>query len=274
MEMFSYAFMMRALIASLCMAVIAPALGVFLVIRRQSLLADTLSHVSLAGVALGLFLGVNPTWTTLLIVVLAAALLEGIRFVYQSYSEVSTAILMSGGLALSLLLIGLSHNSEAKINQYLFGSIITISPDQVIVLLGLTVVLGLSFIFFKRPMYVLTFDEETAFVDGLPTRWMSLLFNMITGVAVSIMIPIAGALLVSAIMIIPAAAAMKLGRRFNAVLVWSIVIGLLGMFGGLVTSYQLNVAPGAMITLLFISIFVLILAGKKIYALIKHSRTI
>lgn len=274
MEMFSYAFMMRALIASLCMAVIAPALGVFLVIRRQSLLADTLSHVSLAGVALGLFLGVNPTWTTLLIVVLAAALLEGIRFVYQSYSEVSTAILMSGGLALSLLLIGLSHNSEAKINQYLFGSIITISPDQVIVLLGLTVVLGLSFIFFKRPMYVLTFDEETAFVDGLPTRWMSLLFNMITGVAVSIMIPIAGALLVSAIMIIPAAAAMKLGRRFNAVLVWSIVIGLIGMFGGLVTSYQLNVAPGAMITLLFIGIFVLILAGKKIYALIKHSRTI
>lgn len=265
MEMFSYAFMMRALVASLCMAVIAPMLGVFLVIRRQSLLADTLSHVSLAGVALGFFLGVNPTMTTLIIVVLAAVLLEVLRFIYESYSEVSTAILMSGGLALALLLMGLSQNAEVQINQYLFGSIVTISPVQVMVLIGLTLVLILLFLFFKRPMYVLTFDEETAFVDGLPTRLMSLLFNVITGVAITIMIPIAGALLVSAIMVIPAAAAMKIGRTFNQVLVVSIIIGLIGMVGGLMSSYQLNVAPGAMITLLFIGLFIVIFSLQSLF---------
>lgn len=265
MEMFSYAFMMRALLASLCMAVIAPMLGVFLVIRRQSLLADTLSHVSLAGVALGFFLGVNPTITTMIIVVLAAVLLEVLRFIYSTYSEVSTAMLMSGGLALALLLMGLSHNAEVQINQYLFGSIVTISPSQVVILAILMIVLIILFVFFKRPMYVLTFDEDTAFVDGLPTRLMSLLFNIMTGVAITIMIPIAGALLVSAIMVIPAATAMKIGRRFNTVLIISIVIGMIGMFGGLVTSYELNVAPGAMITLLFILLFIIVMAGQKIY---------
>lgn len=265
MEMFSYAFMMRALLASLCMAVIAPMLGVFLVIRRQSLLADTLSHVSLAGVALGFFLGVNPTITTMIIVVLAAVLLEVLRFIYSTYSEVSTAMLMSGGLALALLLMGLSHNAEVQINQYLFGSIVTISPSQVVILAILMIVLIILFVFFKRPMYVLIFDEDTAFVDGLPTRLMSLLFNIMTGVAITIMIPIAGALLVSAIMVIPAATAMKIGRRFNTVLIISIVIGMIGMFGGLVTSYELNVAPGAMITLLFILLFIIVMAGQKIY---------
>lgn len=259
MAMFSYGFMMRALEASLCMALLAPMLGVFLVLRRQSLLADTLSHVSLAGVALGMFLGVNPTATTLIIVVLAAIVLEGLRMVYQYYSEVSTAMLMSGSLAVALLLMGLSPNASFKINQYLFGSIITITKPQVILLFVLTILILLVFIFFKRPMYVMTFDEDTAHVDGLPTRLMSLLFNIFTGVTITIMIPIAGALLVSAIMIIPAAAAMKLGRHFNQVIVISMGIGIVGMVSGLVTSYQLNVAPGAMITLLLIAIFLIIM---------------
>lgn len=162
MEMFSYGFMIRALEASLCMAILAPLLGVFLVLRRQSLLADTLSHVSLAGVALGMFLGMDPTWTTLIVVVIASIILEILRMVYSNYSEVSTAMLMSGSLAIALLLMGLSPNASMKINQYLFGSIITITPEQVLIL---AILAGLSvfiFIFFKRQMYVLTFDEDIA----------------------------------------------------------------------------------------------------------------
>lgn len=265
MEMFSYPFMIRAFIAALCMAVIAPMLGVFLIIRRQSLLADTLSHVSLAGVALGLFLGMNPTWTTLLIVVLAATLLEGLRYVYSTYSEVSTAILMSFGLAIALVLMGLSPNATLKIDQYLFGSIVTISPTQVVMLMSLVVIIGLIFIACKRPMYVLTFDEATAHVDGLPTRLMSLFFNILTGVAITIMIPIAGALLVSAIMVIPAATGMKVGKSFNSVLICSVIIGLLGMSSGLVASYQLDVSPGAMITLIFILMFGLVVIVQWVW---------
>lgn len=272
MEMFSYGFMMRALEASLCMAILAPLMGVFLILRRQSLLADTLSHVSLSGVALGLFLGVNPTWTTLIIVVLAAGLLEVLRTVYSHYSEVSTAMLMSGSLAIALLLMGLSDNASMKINQYLFGSIVTITDAQVQLLFVLTLLIIILFIFFKRPMYVLTFDEDVAHVDGLPTRLISLFFNIFTGVTITIMIPIAGALLVSAIMIIPAATAMKVGRHFNHVLIYSVLFGIVGMVSGLMTSYTLDVAPGAMITLMLLSLFIIVITIKWLIKLMYKKR--
>lgn len=255
MEMFSYSFMIRAVIAALCIAIIAPLLGVFLIVRRQSLLSDTLSHVSLSGVAIGLFLGINPTITTLILVIIASIFLEWLRTIYSSYSEVSTAILMSSGLAIALVLMGLSNESVLQINQYLFGSIVTISPVQVALLLMLVGIILLLFILFKKPMYILTFDESVAHVDGLPTKMMSLLFNIVTGVAITIMIPIAGALLVSAIMVIPAAISMRIGKKFTYVFLYGIAIGVIGMLVGLVTSYQLDVSPGAMITLVYIIIF-------------------
>lgn len=265
MEMFSYEFMRRALLAASFMAVIAPMLGVFLVVRRQSLLADTLSHVSLAGIALGFFININPTVTTLVVVVIAAVILEYLRMIYSTYSEVSTAILMSGGLATALVLMNANKgNSSMRIQQYLFGSIVTISWDQVIILGVLLMALVVLFVLFKRPMYVLTFDEDTAHVDGLPVRWMSLLFNVITGVAITVMIPIAGALLVSAIMVLPAAISMRIGRSFNRVLLVSVVIGLIGMLSGLVSSYQVDTPPGATITLIFILMFLIVMVLKKV----------
>lgn len=265
MAMLSYEFMRRALLAASFMAIIAPLLGVFLVVRRQSLLADTLSHVSLAGIALGFFINLNPTLTTLVVVVISAVLLEYLRTVYSTYSEVSTAILMSGGLATALVLMNANKgDSSMRIQQYLFGSIVTISWEQVKILGVLLLILVVIFILFKRPMYVLTFDEDTAHVDGLPVRWMSLLFNVLTGVAITVMIPIAGALLVSAIMVLPAAIAMRLGSSFNKVLGASVVIGLIGMLSGLVTSYEVDTPPGATITLIFILMFFLVMLGKRV----------
>ncbi|QIL45911.1 metal ABC transporter permease [Vagococcus coleopterorum] len=270
MEMFSYEFMRRAFLAASFMAVIAPLLGVFLVVRRQSLLADTLSHVSLAGIALGFFINMNPTITTLIVVIISAVILEYLRQVYSTYSEVSTAILMSGGLALALVLMNANKgNSSMKIQQYLFGSIVTISQSQVVILGILLALLVSVFILFKRPMYVMTFDEATAHVDGLPVKWMSLLFNVLTGVAITVMIPIAGALLVSAIMVLPAAIAMRIGKGFNQVLLLSVIVGLIGMLSGLVTSYQVDTPPGATITLIFIGLFIIVMAIKAVVGKIR-----
>ncbi|MGY3746515.1 metal ABC transporter permease [Vagococcus salmoninarum] len=274
MAMFSYEFMIRALLAASFMAVIAPMLGVFLVVRRQSLLADTLSHVSLAGIALGFFINVNPTLTTLVVVVISAVVLEYLRMIYSTYSEVSTAILMSGGLATALVLMNANKgNSSMRIQQYLFGSIVTISWDQVKILGVLFIALIVLFFLFKRPMYVLTFDEDTAHVDGLPVRWMSLLFNVITGIAITVMIPIAGALLVSAIMVLPAAISMRVGKSFNLVLLFSIITGLIGMLSGLFVSYQADTPPGATITLIFIMIFLIVTIVKKLWSKSKIKRS-
>lgn len=265
MSLFAYSFMQKALIASLFMAGIAPLLGVFLVVRRQSLLADTLSHVSLAGIALGLFFNVNPTFTTLLVVILAAILLEYLRRLYATYSEISIAILMSGGLAVALVLMNLSPNTKGvNIQNYLFGSIVTISSNQVILLGLLFIFLLVMFILMKRPLYTMTFDEDVAFVDGLPVSFMSSVFNVVTGVAIAVMIPIAGALLVSAIMVLPAAIGMRVGKSFNQVIIASMITGLIGMLGGLFSSFYLDTPPGATITLLFIGLFVLINVLKKI----------
>lgn len=265
--------MRKAFLAAGFISVIAPMLGVFLVIRRQSLMADTLSHVSLAGVALGFFLNWNPDVMTLVVVIIAAIILEYLRMIYSTYSEISIAILMSGGLALALVLMNLSGgNSAASIQSYLFGSIVTITWQQVITLAILFVVLVVLFCLFKRPMYVLTFDEDTAHVDGLPIHWMSMLFNVITGVAIAVMIPIAGALLISAIMVLPAAIGMRIGKGFNTVIIISVIMGLIGMLTGLTGSYYLETPPSASITLIFIGLFLLVNLFKRILMVIQRRK--
>lgn len=259
LDILSYDFMQRAVMAVVAISIFAPILGIFLILRRQSLMSDTLSHVSLAGVAFGVVLGISPTITTIIVVVLAAILLEYLRVVYKHYMEISTAILMSLGLALSLIIMSKSNSSSnMSLEQYLFGSIITISMEQVIALFAIAVIILALTILFIRPMYSLTFDEDTAFVDGLPVRLMSVLFNIVTGVAIALTIPAAGALLVSTIMVLPASIAMRLGKNFKSVIFIGIAIGFVGMLCGIFLSYYWETPASATITMIFISIFLVV----------------
>lgn len=262
--MFLYGFMRQAFQASFLISIIAPILGLFLILRRQTLLADTLSHVSLVGVALGLLLGVAPTWTNIVVVIFASILLEYIRIIYKSYTEISVAIMMSGGMALALVLMSFNDTTAMSLNTFLFGSIVTISVEQVLFLLVLTLLIITLYIFFRRPMYVLTFDEETAFTSGLPVRMMSIAFNVITGVAIAIIMPIVGALLVSAILILPAAISMRLSKSFTGVILIGIVLAMIGMSSGLTISYYQGTPPGATITLVFLVIFFIVILLEKL----------
>ncbi|GAQ18873.1 zinc ABC transporter permease [Oceanobacillus picturae] len=271
--MFFHGFMQRAFQASFLISFIAPILGLFLILRRQSLMADTLSHVSLAGVALGLLIGVNPTFTNILVVSVIAIVLEYLRVVYRTYSEISIAILMSGGMALALVLMGLNDGGATlSMNQFLFGSIVTISEQQVWMLLVLTIIIGSLYLTFRKPLYILTFDEETAFTAGLPIKTMSVLFNIITGITIAVTMPIVGALLVSAIIVLPAAISMRLSNRFNGVILIGIVLALIGMFSGLVVSYKVGTPPGASITLILLIVFLVTTLVKKTSHYIKIER--
>lgn len=259
LEMLSYDFMQRAVLAIVAMSLFAPILGLFLILRRQSLMSDTLSHVSLAGVAFGILLGISTTWTTVVVVVLASILLEYLRVVYKHYMEISTAILMSLGLAISLIITSKSENaSGVNLEQYLFGSIITINQEQVIALFVIALIVLVLTVLFIRPMYMLTFDEDTALVDGLPVRMMSLIFNIITGVAISLMIPAAGALLVSTIMVLPASIGIRIGKSFKAVIGSAVLIGFVGMLSGVLLSYIWETPASATITIIFIGIFLVV----------------
>ena len=264
LNLFSYDFMQRAFLAVIAMSLFSPILGTFLILRRQSLMSDTLSHVSLAGVAFGLVLGLSPTLTTVLVVIAAAVLLEYLRTIYKNFMEIGTAILMSTGLAISLIVMSKGKSSSSmSLDQYLFGSIVTISREQVISLFVIAaVILVLTFLFI-RPMYILTFDEDTAFVDGLPVRTMSILFNIVTGVAIALMIPAAGALLVSTIMVLPASIALRIGKNFKSVILLANAIGFFGMIAGLYISYYAETPASASITIIFVSLFLLVNLVKK-----------
>ena len=128
---------------------------------------------------------------TLLVVIVVAVILEYLRLEFKSYSEVSLAILMSGGLALALVLMSLvDGGTNISIDQFLFGSIVTISSQQVLILAVLCVLTVVMYLVFRKPMYVLTFDEDTAYTTGLPVRLMSVCFNVLVGVAISVIMPI------------------------------------------------------------------------------------
>ncbi|MEY8462145.1 metal ABC transporter permease [Streptococcus merionis] len=265
LSLFDYTFMQRAFMAMVAMASFAPILGIFLILRRQSLMSDTLSHVSLAGVAFGLILGIDLSLATVIVVLIAAIFLEYLRTLYKDFMEIGTAILMSTGLAISLIVTSKSGGSSSmSLDQYLFGSILTITQSQVIALFVIAAIVLILTALFLRPMYILTFDEDTAFVDGLPVRGMSILFNMVTGVAIALMIPAAGALLVSTIMVLPASIALRLGKSFKTVMAWSVGIGFIGMLSGLYISYYMETPASASITMIFIIIFVVVNVLKKI----------
>jgi len=236
LSLLSYDFMQRAFLAVIAMSLFSPVLGTFLILRRQSLMSDTLSHVSLSGVAFGLVLGISPTISTIAIVLIAAVFLEYLRTVYKSFMEIGTAILMSTGLAVSLIVMSKGKSSSSmSLDQYLFGSIVTISEEQVISLFVIAAVVLILTFLFLRPMYILTFDEDTAFVDAA-----------------------AGALLVSTIMVLPASIALRLGKNFKSVMLLASAIGFLGMVAGLYISYYAETPASASITIIFVTVFLLI----------------
>ncbi|MBU0279093.1 metal ABC transporter permease [Gemella sp. zg-1178] len=264
LSILKYEFIQQALLAVIAMSIFAPILGTFLILRRQSLLSDTLSHVSLAGIALGVLIGFSPTYATITVVIIAAIFLEYLRTIYKNFMELGTAILMSTGLAIAMVVMSKTSSSSLSLEQYLFGSIITININQVISLFLIALIIIFLTILFFRPLYIMTFDEHISFSEGLNIKLTSTLFNILTGVAISLMIPAVGALLVSTIIILPASISLTISKNFKSVIFSGIIICLLGMIAGIFISYYAETPASATITLIFITIFIAINLTNKI----------
>lgn len=262
--MLHYEFMQRAFLAGGLIALIAPILGVFLVLRRQSLMSDTLSHVSMAGVALGSVLHASPVLFGFAFAVAGGLTIEQLRRTYKTYSEVPVAIIMTSGLALAMVLMSLKTSLNKSLSSYLFGSIVAVSSFQLFAIAGITVLGLLFFIILRRPLYSLTFEEDTAAVSGVPVRLLSFAFAVMTGVIVAAAMPIVGVLLVSSMIVLPSAFALRLASGFASASAIAVITGLAGVCGGLTASYYTDTPPGGAIALMLLAILLTGVCAQRI----------
>lgn len=258
MEMLHYDFMQRAFFAGGLIALVASVLGVYLMLRRQALMADMLSHVSLAGVALGALLKINPSLFGFIIALIGAVVVEFVRRSYKSYSEVSIAIIMIGGLSTAVVLMSMNKGISRSLSSYLFGSVVAVQKTEIYLVAAVAFVGAVFFWGLRKQLYLITFDEETAKTSGIPVNLISMLFSILTGMIVAAAMPIVGVLLVSSLIVLPAALAIRLAPGFAAALWLAMVIGLIGVFSGLTASYQLSTPPGGTIAL---TLFLFLISG-------------
>ncbi|MGP3989995.1 metal ABC transporter permease [Streptomyces sp. 3N207] len=258
-EMLDYPFMQRALLAALLVGIAAPAVGIYLVQRRQAIMGDGIGHVALTGVALGFLLSANPVWMAVLVSSLGAVTMELIRWYGKARGDIALAMLFYGGMAGGVLIINLSPNgSNANLTTYLFGSITTVSPEDIAAIVGLSVFVLLVALGLRRQLFAVCQDEEFARVTGLPVRLLNLLLAVTAAVTVTVAMRVVGLLLVSALMVIPVAAAQQATRGFAATLGLAMGFGVAVTLSGTMTSYYADVPPGASIVVLAIVLFGLV----------------
>jgi zinc transport system permease protein len=252
-----FAFMQRALVAAVLVGVTAPAIGTFLVQRRLALMGDGIGHVALTGVALGFLLGTAPVLTAVVVASLGAVAIELVRERGRASGDVALALLFYGGIAGGVLLIGLSPGgSSATLVSYLFGSLSSVSPQDLVVVVGLSLAVLLVVAVLGRELFALCLDEEVARVAGLPVRVLNLVVAVSAAVTVTVAMRVVGLLLVSALMVVPVATAQQLTRSFRATLVAACCTGVLASVAGLVLAFYADVAPGAATVVLALGAFV------------------
>lgn len=263
MEILTSEFFQRALAGGILIGITAPLIGLFLVLRRLSMIGDTLSHVTIAGVALGFLLGVYPIAVGLVFAVLASFGIEKLRKAYKSYAELSIAIIMSGGVALASLFFTLGKGYNGDVMSYLFGSIYTLDMTDLTVVGIVTVIVIAVVSIFHKEFFLLSFEEDAAAVTGLPTKLLNMLLTVMTALVISTAIKIVGALLVSALLTIPVAVSLLIARSFRSSIVLSVIISEIAVIAGLIIAGVWNLAPGATIVLLLIAMLIVIMLGKK-----------
>lgn len=259
-ELLSLGLMRRALIAALLVGLAAPAIGTFIVQRRLALLGDGIGHVALTGVALGFLTGTAPVLTAVAVSVLGAVTIELVRARGRTSGDVALALLFYGGIAGGALLISLAPGgSNTTLMSYLFGSISSVTAQDVWAIgLLAAAVLGVVAVF-GRELYVLCQDEEVARASGLPVRFLSLLIAVTAALTVVIAMRVVGLLLVSALMVVPVATSQQFTRGFRATMLLAMVFGVLATVGGLTSSFYVEVPPGAIIVVVALAGFVLAL---------------
>ena len=271
-EMLEAPFMQRAFVVAILVGVSAPVVGTYLVQRGMALMGDGIGHVALTGVAVGWLaasvFGLDPKDSlaipgAIAASVIGAVLIEVVRAQGRTGGDVALAMLFYGGIALGVIIISLAGGNTEKLTSYLFGSIATVSPDEVFytaVLSAFVLLFGLGL---RGPLFSLSHDEDFAKACGLRVRTLNILVAALT---VSVAMRVVGVLLVSAIMIVPVAIAQLLSSSFNKTMGIAMALGVLACVVGLATTYFVRLAPGATIVTLLIGTYTIVATSRAVIA--------
>jgi zinc transport system permease protein len=255
-EILQYGFMVRALAAGLLIALTIPLMGSFLVARRYSLIADSLAHVSLAGIGAGLLIGFSPVLVAVPVTIAGSLLLEYLRQNKRISGEVSLAILMSGGLAIAVVLANLARGARTDFSSYLFGSITTTSMSDIVTLLIATAIVLLVIGFNYRALLHIAFDESSARIAGYKVSLLNYVLAAMTALVVVLSLRIVGALLISALLVIPVITASRFARSFMQTVVIAMVIAVIAVVLGLFLAFYIGIAAGGAIVISALAMFI------------------
>ncbi|MBS4176319.1 metal ABC transporter permease [Lederbergia citrea] len=269
---FHYEFLRNTFLTGILIGLIAPLLGTFIVVRRLSLIADALSHVTLAGIAASLFLskktimfaGMNPLYLGMGFSVLGSIFIERLRMVYKHYQELAIPIILSGGIGIGVIFISLADGFNTDLLSYLFGSVSAVSRIDLYVILGISLLVATIIILLYKELFLLSFDEEHAKASGIPAKSIHFIFMVMIALVIAASMRIVGVLLVSALMTLPVAASMRIARGFKQTIFLSILFGETAVIGGLISAYYLDLAPGGTIVIISIAILLGIILYKRI----------
>ena len=259
LEVLEFGFMQRALIAGIAVAITTSVIGLFLVLRRNSLFGDALSHVAFGGIALGLAANVYPLWTGLGLSIAGALGITRLRQSARVPSDATVAILLSSGLALGILIVSASGGFTLDLFSFLFGSILLVSVNDTLAILAMAgVILATVIVLYKQLMYI-TFDEEQARVSGLRISALNYLFVILASVTAVVSMRLVGILLVSALIVIPNVTALLFGRGFKKTALISVGVSIFSVVSGIAVSYTFDLAPAGTIVLVSAGVFVVAL---------------
>lgn len=267
-----FEFLQNAFLSGMLVGFICPVIGVFLVVRRLSLLADTLAHVAFSGVAAGMLLKsfgsawafLNPVYTGMAFSLGGAYFVERLRKVYRQYQELALPIILSSGTGIGVVLISLADGFNADLFGYLFGSLIAVSRTDLWIIIAVVVVV-LTFVgLLYKELFYLAFEEEGAVTAGIPRNRIHFIFIMLTAMVIAVSMNIVGILLVSALITLPVAAGLQLARSFKQIFLFSILFAQTAVLFGLILSYHLDLASGGTIVILAAFMLTTVLLGKKL----------
>lgn len=268
-----YEFLQNAFLTGIIIGIIAPLLGVFIVVRRLSLIADALSHVTLAGIAASLYLekkfmlfsGLNPLYLGMVFSVTGSLFIEKLRSLYKHYQELAIPIILSGGIGLGVIFISLADGFNTDLFSYLFGSVSAVSRLDLWIILFISILVIVLIILLYKELFLLSFDEEHAKASGIAAKSIHFIFIVMVALVIAASMRVVGILLVSSLMTLPVAASIRLAKGFKQTIFFSIIFGEVSVVGGLIISYYLDLAPGGTIVMIAVLILMIAITLKKVY---------